>query len=173
MELYIPCGQWFQAQKCLSDQANRALFSLKGCLFKFGTPPPTLALTIFDCKILPILLYGSEVWGFHPAKDTEKVHNSMMRYILSLYPNTSVIAIRGELGRMSLRVPRFCRIIKYWLRIVKMDKDRLVYKCYDFQIKNIDVEKYNFWAKDVKYLLQSYGFGEVWNHQGDCLFNNI
>ena len=47
-----------------------------------------------------------------------------------------------------------------------MDKNRLVYKCYGFQIMNIYIEKYNFWAKDVKYLLQSYGFGEVWNHQG-------
>ena len=88
----------------MSEQASSALFSLKSCLYKFGTVPATTALKIFDSKILPILLYGSEIWGFHPAYDTEKVHNNMMHYILKLYSNTSVIAMRGELGRVSLRV---------------------------------------------------------------------
>ena len=47
-----------------------------------------------------------------------------------------------------------------------MDKNRLVYKCYEFQLSKIHVNRYDFWAKNVKLLLQSYGFGEVWEHQG-------
>ena len=30
---------------------------------------------IIDCKILPILLYGSELWFNHPLPDMEIVHN--------------------------------------------------------------------------------------------------
>ena len=43
---------------------------------------------------------------------------------------------------------------------------RIVYKCYEFQVSNIDVARYKFWAKNVRFLLLSYGFGEVWEHQG-------
>jgi hypothetical protein len=31
-------------------------------------------LKLFDCIILPILNYGSVIWGFHDAGDIEKVH---------------------------------------------------------------------------------------------------
>ena len=91
-------GQWFQAQKTLSEQANGALYSPTNCLHKFGTLPIDIAWKLFDANILPILLYGSEIWGFHPAKDFEKMHNKMMRFTLKLYNNTSIVAMRGELG---------------------------------------------------------------------------
>ena len=54
-------GLWFQAQKALSEQASRALFCLTNSLHKFGTLPVDIALKIFDAKILPILLYGTEI----------------------------------------------------------------------------------------------------------------
>ena len=148
-------GLWFQAQKALSEQASRALFSLTGCLNKFGTLPVDVALKIFDTKILPILLYGSEIWGFHPAPDVEKVYNKMLRFVLKLFKNTSTIALRGELGRVSMRVYRHCKIIKYWFRLWKMDKNILVFKCYEFQLSKIHVNRYDFWAKNVMLLLQT------------------
>ena len=159
-------GSWFQAQKTLSEQGNKALFALKSCLRKFGTIPVTTSLKIFDCKINPILLYGSEIWGFHSSNEIEAVYNKIMRFTLKLYNKTSIFALRGELGRVSLRVYKYCRIIKYWVRLLNMDKHRLTYKCYEFQYANADSNSYNFWAKSVKSLLQNYGFGEVWLQQG-------
>ena len=32
---------------------------------------------IFDSMVLPILCYGSEVWGFHNAVDIERVHTTL------------------------------------------------------------------------------------------------
>ena len=47
-----------------------------------------------------------------------------------------------------------------------MDDERLVRRCYKFHLSKIDIVKYNFWARDVRHLLQSFGFGEVWDQQG-------
>ena len=29
-------------------------------------------IKLFDAMILPILTYGSEIWGFHPAPDIDR-----------------------------------------------------------------------------------------------------
>ena len=100
-------GNWFQAQKALNEQANRGLHSLIRSIHRYGSLPANVALQIFDGKILPILLYGSEVWGFHPSNDIEKIHNKMLRYVLQLYKNTPIVALRGESGRTTLKVHRY------------------------------------------------------------------
>ena len=33
---------------------------------------------LFDSMILPILCYGSELWGFHKAVDIERVHTKFL-----------------------------------------------------------------------------------------------
>ena len=46
----------------LSIKANRAIFALNN-KFKISKLPIRLALKIFQAQIIPILLYGSEVWA--------------------------------------------------------------------------------------------------------------
>ena len=38
---------------------------------------------LFDSMILPILCYGSELWGFHKAVDIERVHTKFLKQLLS------------------------------------------------------------------------------------------
>ena len=91
-------------------------------------------MKVFDTNILPILLYGSEIWGFHKAVDIERVQFKFCRYVLRLYSNTSNLVVTGELGRFSLKVNMFVRIIKYWLHILNMDDSRYVHHCYLYQV---------------------------------------
>ena len=37
-------------------------------------PEPSFLCTLFDKLVIPVLLYGSEIWGFHKAVDIEKDH---------------------------------------------------------------------------------------------------
>ena len=46
----------------LAMKANRALFAIKGNA-TFSKIPTETILNIFNSKIVPILLYGSKVWG--------------------------------------------------------------------------------------------------------------
>ena len=52
----------FQSTIDLSIKANRAIFALRNKI-KFSKLPTKLAIKIFNAQIVPILLYGSEIWG--------------------------------------------------------------------------------------------------------------
>ena len=77
--------------------------------------------------ILPILTYGSEIWGFHPAPDVEHVHMKFLKQILGVRPQTSNVTIYGELGRMPLSIIRKERILIY--KLIK-SPESLIYKAF-------------------------------------------
>ena len=55
-------GKFAKNKKRLIDQARKALFSLMKKSRKLSLPIDT-QLHLFESMIVPILLYGSEVWG--------------------------------------------------------------------------------------------------------------
>ena len=109
-------------------------------------------------------MYGCEVWGFHEGNEVEKVHSTFCKYILQVSPNTCNVAVLGELGRHTLRTMRLIRIVKYWLKLLRCDNSRFIKQCYNYQFEMAE-KNYNCWAKKVKDLLFSFGFGFVWESQ--------
>jgi len=51
-------------------QAKRALFSLKSKIEMFDLPFD-IVIDLFDKMILPILLYGCEIWGYEDLECIE------------------------------------------------------------------------------------------------------
>ena len=70
--------------------------------------------------VLPILNYGSEIWGFHPAPNVEAVHLKFLKQLLKVRSQTSSAMVYGELGRVPLTIKRKECILKYWLKIKRM-----------------------------------------------------
>ncbi len=126
---------WFMTQKTLAEQASKAIFSLKSSLVRFGTLSSVTLMNIFDTKVLPILLYASEIWFSHKAEDIERVHHTFCKHALRITYYAPNCFVRGELGRYTIRSTRMVRAVKYWLRILKLPHDRLPNKCYKIQLK--------------------------------------
>ena len=59
-------------------------------------------LQLFDSVVLPILLYGCEIWGFANFAIIEKVHLQFLKYNLHLKNSTPLCMIYGELGRLPI-----------------------------------------------------------------------
>ena len=74
---------------------------------------------LFDKLVLPVLMYGWEVWVFYLAKAIEQVHKDFCKTVLKVKRTTMNEMIYGELGRVPLMVLRLCRIIQYWFKIIK------------------------------------------------------
>jgi hypothetical protein len=72
----------------------------------------------FDTMILPVLNYGEEIWGFHPAENIDRLHYQFCKRILHVKTSTTNAAVLGELGRMPMYIVRKERIVKYWLKII-------------------------------------------------------
>ena len=70
--------------------------------------------------ILPILLYGSEIWGFKYSDKIEQVQHVFYKKMLGVSSNTVNEAALGELGRYPLAVHYQLRCVKYWLKILSM-----------------------------------------------------
>ena len=55
---------WHSAQNTLCLQANKALVFIYKLSHACGGIPINIACKLFDCMVLPILSYGSEMWGY-------------------------------------------------------------------------------------------------------------
>ena len=76
--------KWTKNVEAISGKALRAVAGIKRLYFKFKTLPVDMVFKIFDAKIKPILLYGSEIWGFQKYDAIEKVHIKICKMILSV-----------------------------------------------------------------------------------------
>jgi len=158
-------GSWYKTQKTLAQQAWKVVQILQSESFNLFKLPYNVLFRIFDVKIMPILLYGSEVWGFHPSPDVDLVHDRFCKLVLGLRRKSPNIVARGEVGRFSMKVFQYKKIITYWLRLLSQNTNIILKHSYNFQFKMAERGE-KCWAFDVKSLLYKYGFGEVWLQQG-------
>ena len=139
---------------------------------KCGALPKNIAFQMFDSKLLPILCYGSEIWGTKMWSEIEIAHNQFCKYVLGLGPRSVNVAALAEGGRRPLCIHYIARCIKYWLRLTQMDTARYPKACYNMLL-NLDSSGRKTWISDVKYILYSYGFGDVWLNQGVRKYRTI
>ena len=92
------------AVKELAAKASRAMFSLRSKLYSRDLSPK-IAMDLFRKMILPIALYGSEIWG------TSTIGGSHLRNLNSFFAKMSKIPIENvclQMARFSLGVNKRC-----------------------------------------------------------------
>ena len=87
--------------------------------------PIDIVLDLFDKMILPILLYGSEIWGYENLDSIEVFYRAFLRYILRLNKQTTNCMVYGEAGRKPLSIA--IKFLKYILRLNKQTASCMVY----------------------------------------------
>ena len=117
---------------------------------------------LFDAFVGSILNYSCEVWGFGKSKVLERVHLKFCKNLLKVKSSTSSCGVYGELGRYSLCITRYVRIVKYWSRIANSENILIVH-LYNSLVDACN-KGVNNWAKSVRSLLDTYGFSYVWNN---------
>jgi hypothetical protein len=106
------------------------------------------------------MMYGTELWGVHDAwEETDKIHGKFCEKILGVPRCAANGAAEIELGRDSRRGKTMSLTLKYWQRILRMNNQELLKKCYDWQKDNI---KSDSWVKRVKEELEKIGLASVW-----------
>jgi len=153
-------GKVYQAQKNLSNQALKAMFSLNKLFDNVSLSIPE-QLKLFDSMVSPIMNYGAEIWGFHKAPDIERVHTRFLKQVLRVRQQTANAAVYGELCRYPFKIIRQIRILKYWYKIIGKP-DSLMYKLFTLTDQNGNL--LNEWSKQVRTLLDSLGFSYLWNN---------
>ena len=155
---------WSLHVKYASVQARKVLIGILRHVNVLGDMNITTFFKIFDVKIVPILLYGAEIWGLNHFEKLESIQLLYCKKFLGVKTNTPNTMIYGECGRYPLYIQSQVKVIKYWLRLLDMPSSRLPRKCYNMMLL-YDKNGQKNWVTGVKDLLFSIGFGYIWNNQ--------
>jgi hypothetical protein len=153
--------------KALSVLANKAMFAVlqKGKHLEIDT-----MLHLFDTMVMPILLYGSEIWGYCNIEIIERVHLRFCKILLKLQKSTTNVMVYGELGRYPLSLCIKVRMVCFWHKLVNDNSSKLSSTMYKLLYKrysnNTNVSK---WLLFTKNILDNVGLGNVWLDQGQSV----
>ena len=87
--LFSRSGSFFAAKKkLLADHAEKAMYSLIEKKSRSLMLLIDLQIELFEKMVQPILLYGSEVWGFGNLNVLERVVLKYLKLILSMKTST-------------------------------------------------------------------------------------
>ena len=125
---------------------------------------------LFDKMVLPILLYGCEIWGCTDNDDIDKVHRTFCKYILKVGKSTPTCMLYGDLGRLSLDFNITCRLLTYWAKILMMDESKFNKILYKLAMKMRYKTDIRFdWIELVESKLIICCKRNLWNSQ--CVMN--
>ena len=79
--------------------------------------PIDLQIQLFSHTILPSLLYGYKIWGFHNTNLIENVQNQFLRTITKLRKSTPIYMIYAELGITPVDIHIKSCMIGFWISI--------------------------------------------------------
>ena len=117
----------------------------------------------------PITQYGAEICGLEKCLSTEKVHLFAMKVFLGVDLRTPNDFIYDDFGRFPIYLNSYVRCIRYWLKLTRMEENRLPFKAYK-TLYSFDSRGKATWASTVRECLCRYNFSYVWNNQGvECV----
>ena len=130
------------------------MFELKKMFAKNEEITPKIKLDLFNSMVLPILMYGCEIWGFNRADPVERFYLSFLKSILGVKKSTPNCFLYDELGVFPLIIERKVRIIKYWLKLLKLENTSYSNKIYlDMLVTNETNPEQISWIYQLKKLL--------------------
>ena len=154
---------WSPAQVTLAAQASKALNIINqvnyNCNYSFKS-----ACDIFDKCVLPVVSYGSEIWGTDVHKSIENVHLKFCKIQLGVGSKTPTPAVLGECRRERIFVACIIKSVKFWLKIISLPVESLLGSCYALNYRQCQLGKTN-WASKIRDILNGYGFGWIWENQ--------
>ena len=127
---------------------------------------------LFDKIVVPILLYGCEIWGFSNIQVIERLHLKFCKMLLNLKKSTPNYMVYAELGIKPLIYTIKARMVNYWARIVHYHENRFNCILYHLILSKCNNDHANFkWLDFIKDILNECGLSYVWNDEGLHNFN--
>ena len=121
--------------KNLSCKVSCAISALNSG-FKLNKIPVKAAFKLFHITILPILKYGSEIWGVYQNMDStkwdkceiEQTHLQFCKHILGINRSSTNHLTRYETGRYPIKSHIDYKILTFHKHILSMPQDSVVYQ---------------------------------------------
>lgn len=157
-------GSFCNARKKLIEQAQKSLYALYRKIKNLNIPID-LQLKLFDSLVVPILLYGCEIWGFENKEIIEKIHLQFCKRILRVRNSTPNFMVYGELGRYPIEIIIKQRMLMYWNSLLT-NSSKLSSIMYNLMLKLYNSNPTKFrWISFIKSTLDHCGLSFIWHDQ--------
>ena len=129
--------------------------------------PPDLMLDLFDNTVIPVLLYGCELWGFQTLYLIEKLQLKFYKFLFKLRPSTPSQMIYGETGKFPVSIVIKTRLLMYWYKLVCPDNcNKLSSIVYNIMYNlNLSGRHTSSYISFVRTTLIELGLPGVWDNQ--------
>ena len=160
-EKYKYLGLWLHENldftvttKELAQAGNRALGKIISTFQNSGGNAYNCFTLLFKSAILPILTYGSSVWGFKDFSHVSTIQNRAIRFFLGVPTQTPNIGTQGEMGWPGLLTHQNTEITRLWCKLVNMRENRLPKVVYNYAASKACGRCQN-WVYKAKRVLRS------------------
>ncbi|CAL4146663.1 unnamed protein product, partial [Meganyctiphanes norvegica] len=170
-------GTFNKAKAKQALQARKASYSLITRIKQLNLTLE-VSIELFERLIIPILLYGSEIWGFECPKQLQAMFNKTMRKFLKLHKFTPMCMINGELGLKDISEYIENRMMNFWYNIATGVENKVSTILYKWTKVLYDQNKYkSAWIEKVKTTLDITEMPNLFNDttsvNKSCFKNNI
>ena len=125
--------------------------------------PIELQVQLFNHTILPILLYGCEVWGFHNSNLIENVQNQVFQNITHVRKSTPLYMIYAELGVAPVEILIKSYMIGFWISLLNSENTKLSKLMYKIMLKESNLGNNFKWINSIKGNLIRVGKPDLFN----------
>ena len=125
---YIYLGTTFCCNGSFKKAIMKQISQAKGAMFRLAQRlnlPIDIVVELYDQSVLPILLYGSEIWGFSDISAIEVIYIHFFRSILKLNKSTANCMVYGELGKCCIMNSIKERMVIFWSRLVTSKQTKI------------------------------------------------
>eukprot|EP00456_Euglypha_rotunda_P058415 TRINITY_DN4852_c0_g5_i3.p1 TRINITY_DN4852_c0_g5~~TRINITY_DN4852_c0_g5_i3.p1 ORF type:complete len:347 (+),score=-26.07 TRINITY_DN4852_c0_g5_i3:97-1041(+) len=158
---------WKQHIEKLSLKAQNRMKGIFGLGIGKGLSVKAL-MRGWEVLVRPLVEFSCEIWGEKDYKMLEDLQVDMGRRVLGVSRMTTREVIQGELGLQRLKARRILARIRFWSKLVKLDKNRLVKKIYNARreefVRGKKKDKNNWCYWTWKFLCDL-GLEHVWNSE--------
>ena len=145
--------------------SRKALFSLNA---KAGILqlPPDIHIDLFHKMILPILIYGCEVWGYTNLEMLEIFFRKFLKRVLWLNKSTPNCVVYGETGTFPISNLVQSRMISFWIKVSEGKSSKLSTSFYRLIFKlHLNNTYHSPWLMKIKSILCNSGNPSFWFNQ--------
>ena len=124
-------------KKCIDtalDKGRKAMFAIlkKARILNLS---PSTQIELFHNLVLPIVLYGAEIWAYEDLEKLDKFHLKFLRYVLKLNISTPIPMIYGETGEIPISIYAKSRMVGYLSKMLNQNTRTLSKQVFELAYK--------------------------------------
>ena len=126
---------------------------------------PAITFKVFDCQIMPILLYASDIWYTGDSvNDLKKINLQYIKSTPGVRKQTPTPAIYGDTGRFTLVVRQHIKAVKYLCRVPDLSQNHPVRNAYNMLLE-LDGTGFTNWCSRIRSVIEQTRLDQAWETQ--------